>query len=82
MHQSWQIDALTSDAQAAYDRAEALDQKIQADAAKLTPHYVDIVSLATRQVMASSDITVSMGSDGKANASDVMIFMKDVGTSQ
>ena len=44
--------------------------------------YADIVALATRQTLGSLDITVSNGSDGKANASDVKIFMKDVGTSQ
>ena len=77
-----QIDAFTADTNDAHDRAAALDQKIVNDAKAISDEYADIVSLATRQVMGSLDITVSTGSDGKANASDVMIFMKDIGTSQ
>ena len=45
-------------------------------AAKISTNYVDLVSLSARQAMSGLDITV--GSD----ASDVLIFMKDVGTSQ
>ena len=77
-----QIDAFTGDSQAAYNRAVALDKKIMDAAAAVSSAYTDIVSLATRQTLGALDITVSNGSDGKTNASDVKIFMKDVGTSQ
>ena len=56
--------------------------KITADAAKISPEYVDLVSLATRQTLGSLDITVLSDVQGNVNSSDVMIFMKDIGTSQ
>lgn len=45
------------------------------DAAKISPEYVDLVSLVARQVMGAIDITGS-------NATDVKAFMKDIGSSQ
>ncbi|KAI0353838.1 DUF1793-domain-containing protein [Trametes cingulata] len=75
------IDDITAGFSKAQERALALDQAIMADASKVSAHYVDLVSLAARQTMASLDITVSTGSDGKPNASDVRIFMKDIGSS-
>ena len=76
-----QIDAFTADFSDAMDRAVALDQKIMGDAAKISAHYVDLVSLATRQTMSSMDITVQ-NDNGKVNASDVKTFVKDIGYSQ
>ena len=60
----------------------ALDQQIMGDAAQMSPQYVDLVSLSTRQVLGSLDITVLSDPDGGLNASDVKIFVKDVGTTQ
>ena len=77
-----QIDSVTSDFSAAYDRAVALDAKIMGDAAKISSQYVDLVSLATRQTLSALEITAFNDSNGKINSSDVMIFMKDIGTSQ
>ena len=48
-------------------------------AAAISSKYADLVSLATRQVFGSIEISVANGSDGKWNTSDVKIFMKDVG---
>ena len=76
------MDAFTTDFQAAHDRAVVLDNKIIQDASNISAQYVDLVSLATRQTMGSLDITVSGDSDGNVNASDVKIFMKDIGTSR
>ena len=76
-----QIDAFTADFSDAMDRAVALDQKIMDAAAQVSENYVNLVSLGARQTMASLDITVLGNSDGSVDASDVKIFMKDVGTS-
>ncbi len=75
-----QIDAFTGDYSGALDRAVALDQKIMNDAAKISPQYSDIVSLATRQTMSALDITVGTNSKGEVEPSDVKIFMKNLGT--
>ena len=65
----------------AHDRAVALDHKITSAAGKISSHYSDIVSLATRQVMSTLDITVGTTSNGKSVVpGDVKIFMKNVGT--
>lgn len=58
-------------------RAIALDNAILGSASKISTQYADLVSLAARQTMGSLDFTVSTGADGKPNASDVRIFMKD-----
>ena len=76
-----QIDAFTADFSDAMNRAVALDQKIMDAAAQISENYVNLVSLGARQTMASLDITVLGNSDGSVDASDVKIFMKDVGTS-
>ena len=75
------IDAFASDFPAALDRAKALDKKLMDDAAKISSNYVDLVSLAARQVFGSLDITAFADSNGKFDPSDVKIFMKDMGYS-
>ncbi|TFK89099.1 DUF1793-domain-containing protein [Polyporus arcularius HHB13444] len=75
------IDAFTADFTAAHDRAVALDQKIMSDASKVSSNYVDLVSLGARQTFGALDITVLADDKGNVDASDVKIFMKDLGTS-
>ncbi|CDO69210.1 hypothetical protein BN946_scf185042.g112 [Trametes cinnabarina] len=75
------IDAITSAYPDVLQKAVAFDEAIIANASTISPHYADLVSLALRQTMGSLDITVPISSDGTANASDVRIFMKDVGAS-
>ena len=77
-----QINDVISDFATAHDRAIALDQQIANDASKISSEYVDLVSLAARQTMASLDITVGSNTAGSPNASDVKIFMKDTGSSR
>ena len=75
-----QIDAVVADSPAALNRAVALDSKIMGDAAKISQEYVDLVSLATRLTMAAMEITVKSADDlSNVDASDVKIFVKDVG---
>ena len=77
-----QIDAFVEDASAASARAVALDTKIMTDAAKISPEYVDLVSIATRQILGSLDITVLGDVQDGVNASDVKIFVKNMGADQ
>ena len=44
--------------------------------------YSNFVSLATRQAMGGTELTIAKGSDGNWNMSDVKMFMKDVGNSK
>ncbi|RDX47956.1 hypothetical protein OH76DRAFT_1405499 [Lentinus brumalis] len=74
------IDAFVADYPAAHDRALALDERILADAAKISPQYGDLVSLVARQVMSALDITVLGGSGNDGDVTDVKAFMKDIGS--
>ncbi|KAI0793187.1 hypothetical protein C8Q75DRAFT_749208 [Abortiporus biennis] len=78
------IDSILNDFTAASQRADALDKKILDAASTITsdPSYASLVSLATRQVWGAVDLTISVGTDGEWNTSDVKMFMKDVGTSR
>ncbi|TFK83965.1 hypothetical protein K466DRAFT_602413 [Polyporus arcularius HHB13444] len=76
------IDAFVADYTAAYARAVAFDEKLMADAAKISPQYVDLVSLVARQVMGAIDIAVLGQSGNTMDAMDVKAFMKDIGFSQ
>ncbi len=69
-----------ADYPAAHDRAVALDERILADAAKISPQYGDLVSLVARQVMGALDITVLGGSGNDGDVKDVKAFMKDIGS--
>ncbi|KAJ8483511.1 hypothetical protein ONZ51_g4652 [Trametes cubensis] len=75
------IDAWTTSFSDIQARAIAFDEAVMGNASKVSSHYVDLVSLATRQTLGSLDITVSTDSTGQPNASDVRIFMKDIGSS-
>ena len=77
-----QLDAFVAGYSTAYDRAIELDEKITSEAANISSEYVDLVSLVARQTLGSLDITVFSDSDGNLNASDVMVFMKDIGASR
>ena len=66
----------------ARNRAIVLDAELTNAASKISSHYADLVSLATRQTFGSLDITILSDAQGNVNASDVKVFMKDMGTSQ
>ncbi|KAF9071439.1 hypothetical protein BDP27DRAFT_1322138 [Rhodocollybia butyracea] len=74
-------EAFMSDATDALSRATTLDNKIISAANGISSNYADLVSLASRQVMAGMEITVGT-SNGQINNSDVLFFMKDTGNSQ
>ncbi|KAF9071440.1 hypothetical protein BDP27DRAFT_1322140, partial [Rhodocollybia butyracea] len=75
------MEAFMSDATDALSRATTLDNKIVSAANGISSNYADLVSLASRQVMAGMEITVGT-SNGQINNSDVLFFMKDTGNSQ
>ena len=81
VHICSQIDAFTNDYPSALSRAEALDAAIMGNASNISSNYVDLVSLNSRQVMASLDITVANGTNGQPDPTTAMVFMKDIGTS-
>lgn len=57
----------------------SIDNAVRADGLAVSPEYADILALSLRQVMASMEITISVGSDGQWNTSDIMSFMKNMG---
>ncbi|KLO16074.1 DUF1793-domain-containing protein [Schizopora paradoxa] len=57
----------------------SIDNAVRADGLAVSQEYADILALSLRQVMASMEITISVGSDGQWNTSDVMSFMKNMG---
>lgn len=77
-----QTEYFVADYPNAVSRAEALDQRVLADAANVSAHYADLVSLAARQAMGGTELTVGRSSTDSHqwNTSDVKMFLKDVGT--
>ena len=67
-----------SDFNTSLSRADALDTRVREDAAKASPDgkLFDMLSLATRQVFSSFEITAPL-SEGQKNAT--RMFMKDKG---
>lgn len=57
-----------------------LDDQIINDAMKISPNYPDLLSLGARQAMSALEITLSKNPDGSFNSSDIMAFMKDMGS--
>ena len=61
-----------------------LDKNILNDAGTAAPgssEYADLLSLATRQVYGTMELTVGKTSDGKGwNMSDVLAFTRDMAT--
>ncbi|KAK0444567.1 uncharacterized protein EV420DRAFT_1574563 [Desarmillaria tabescens] len=76
------INAFLQDFEDAQNRADNLDESILSAARDISPDYGDLVSLAARQTLASTDITVSKAADGSWNSTDIKMFMKDMGSSR
>ena len=49
------------------------------NASIISSHYADLVSLAARQTMAATELTVGVAADGSFNTSDVKMFLKNIG---
>ncbi|KAH7098950.1 DUF1793-domain-containing protein [Auriculariales sp. MPI-PUGE-AT-0066] len=61
--------------------AATFDAKVQSDAAKINTGYASLVALSIRQVFAAFELTVSKTSSGAFNATDLMVFQKEISSS-
>lgn len=73
------INATLADFDTKLQNAINLDAQVQADGLLVSQDYADLLALSLRQVMASIDIVVPLGSDGHFNISATMAFMKNMG---
>lgn len=69
-----------ADFPAADARSRQLDDKIITAAEKVSPEYVNLVSLAARQVFAATEVTSVKNIDGSWNTTNIRTFLKDIGT--
>ncbi|TCD60187.1 hypothetical protein EIP91_010601 [Steccherinum ochraceum] len=72
------ISSFLDDFSGALTRAKAFDAKVNKDATAISSDYASIVALSIRQVFGATELTVSRDSSGKLNASDVLMFMKEI----
>jgi hypothetical protein len=72
------IAAFLPDYSNALTRAKAFDAQVHSDASKISSDYASIVDLSIRQVLAATELTVSKDGSGNANATDVLLFMKEI----
>jgi hypothetical protein len=70
------VTTAVADFDGAFSRAADLDASILQKAGAISTKYADIVSLAARQAIAGTELTIAPN-----NASDVKMFMKDIGAS-
>ncbi|KAI0312481.1 hypothetical protein OF83DRAFT_1067104 [Amylostereum chailletii] len=75
------IDDFLNDYPAALDRSIKLDANLTSAASAIVPgpNYSDIIALASRQVLGATWLTISKGSDGSWNTSDVLMYWRDQG---
>ncbi|CAL1714527.1 unnamed protein product [Somion occarium] len=78
------VDAFLSDYPNAVSRADGLDAKISADAGSVSESQalVNVLSFAASLAMSAIELTITNGTDGSWNTSDVKMFMMDVGQSK
>ena len=75
-----QYEQFVKDQIRARSAAASLDVRLLADANAISPEYANLISLVTRQAMGAGEITMGRGSGGDWNQSDVMMFLKDMGS--
>ena len=84
MFARFQVISIFNDYSNALNRAVSLDAKILGAAAAVSTHYADLVSLAARQTMASTELTIGNSEpdgSGQPDPSDIKMFMKNIGSS-
>ncbi|KAJ7781111.1 DUF1793-domain-containing protein [Mycena metata] len=59
-------------------RNSKFDAQVQSDAMAISADYAAIVALSIRQTLGATDITISKNDDGSWNATDVLVFMKEI----
>ena len=67
--------AMVQDYPNTLNRSIALDARILGDASAMSSHYADLVSLAARQTMTSTELTI-----GNGDPPDIKMFMKNIGS--
>ncbi|KZT71472.1 DUF1793-domain-containing protein [Daedalea quercina L-15889] len=72
------IQAFAGDYTNALTRANALDAQIHDDASAISSNYSAIVALVLRQTFGAIEFSISTGSDGQYNDSDVTVFLKEI----
>ena len=76
------MDNFLSDYSAAKTRAGDVDDLILRSAGNISDPLKDLVSLAARQTMSATELTVANDTHGHWNVSDIKMFMKDLGCSK
>ncbi|KAG8813750.1 hypothetical protein FRC19_002201, partial [Serendipita sp. 401] len=76
------ISFFLNDYELAVSSANNFDSKLSTAASQISGTYADLTFLAARQVASHIEVTVSTGSDGKLNASDIMVFMGNDGVNR
>ncbi|KAJ3559781.1 hypothetical protein NP233_g11179 [Leucocoprinus birnbaumii] len=66
----------------ALNRSLEFDSEIMTAANKISSNYTEILSLVTRQIFASMEITVARNNDNSLDTSKTRIFMKDMGSTK
>lgn len=74
------VDAFLLDFDNAKSHALDVDNKIIGAASGISSLLPNVVSLVARQAIGATELTVASGTDGKWNTTDIMMFMKNVGT--
>ncbi|KAI0327102.1 DUF1793-domain-containing protein [Cubamyces sp. BRFM 1775] len=74
------VTTFLSDYDNALARAKAFDAQVNQDAAKVSTDYAAVVALSIRQAFGALELTVSKTGPGGYNASDIMVFMKELST--
>lgn len=55
-----------------------MDAQVRTDALKISEDYAAIVDLSVRQTFGSIELSVSRSSNGAINATDILVFMKEI----
>jgi hypothetical protein len=69
---------MLNDFPSALTRAVSLDAGVTEKAYSIisVPEYSDLISLATRQALSNTELTIGIDANGKLNKSDVMLFLR------
>jgi Domain of unknown function (DUF4965) len=70
------ISSFVGDFNNALARANTFDSKVNADASSISADYTSIVALSIRQALGAMEVTISKGTDGSWNTTDIIVFMK------
>ncbi|KLO09278.1 DUF1793-domain-containing protein [Schizopora paradoxa] len=74
------VSYFVNDFDTATNASNQLDKQIAGHSADISSNLSDLLILVTRQAMSALEITVSKNPDGSLNSSDIMAFMKDMGS--